>query len=146
MMQRNINLSGYSATVLGLSFMSFTGIVFIVFNGYLPTLYIEDPEVVKMASSLLIIAALFQISDGVQAVGLGVLKGLTDVKIPMIITFFAYWLISLPVAYLLGFTFKLNITGVWIGLLFGLTVAAILFVARFHYFLKKTPEIMNKSN
>jgi MATE family multidrug resistance protein len=136
MEKQRVKLAGSSSILLGLMFMSFSGIVFILFKDFLPTLYINDAEVVNIASSLLIVAALFQISDGVQAVGLGVLKGLTDVKIPMIITFIAYWLIALPSAYLLGFIFEYNITGIWIGLLLGLTTAAVLFVLRFKYFLK----------
>ena len=113
--------------------MTFTGIIFIVLNEFLPSLYIHDREVVKLAASLLIIAALFQISDGIQAVGLGVLKGLTDVKIPMIITLVAYWIIALPAGYILGFVFELNIIGIWLGLLLGLTVAAVMFVLRFKH-------------
>ena len=134
---KNVKLAGYTAIMLGFSFMTLTGIIFIVLNKFLPTLYIKEAEVISMASSLLVIAALFQVSDGVQAVGLGVLKGLTDVKVPMIITFLAYWIISLPVAYLLGFTLQFGVTGIWVGLLIGLTVAALLFVTRFKQFLKK---------
>jgi MATE family multidrug resistance protein len=129
----DVKHAGYSAILLGLVFMSFTGIVLISFNEFLPSLYINDAEVIGMASSLLIVAALFQLSDGVQAVGLGVLKGLTDVKIPMFITLIAYWLIALPIGYVLGFTFEFNIIGIWLGLLIGLTVAAILFVVRFRH-------------
>lgn len=127
----NVKLAGYAAIVLGLGFMFITGIFFVLFHNFLPTLYIQDTEVIELASSLLIIAALFQLSDGVQAVGLGVLKGLTDVKIPLVITLIAYWLIALPLGYVLGFVFKLEIIGVWIGLLVGLTIAATLFVFRF---------------
>lgn len=133
----DIKYAGYSAILLGLIFMTFTGLVFILFNKFLPSLYINEEEVIKIASSLLIIAALFQLSDGVQAVGLGVLKGVTDVKIPMIITLIAYWIIALPVGYLLGFVFKLNIIGIWLGLLLGLTIAAVLFVIRFYQKVEK---------
>ena len=85
----------------------------------------------------MIIAALFQLSDGTQAVGIGVLRGLTDIKGPTIITFTAYWIISLPVAYLLAFVFKLGVEGIWIGLLIGLTVAAVFLTIRFNYKSKK---------
>jgi len=133
----NVKRAGYSALLLGLLFMTFTGLIFILFNEFLPSLYIDDQKVIKLAASLLIIAALFQISDGIQAVGLGILKGITDVKIPMVITFFAYWILALPIGYLLGFNFKLNIIGIWLGLLLGLSVAAIMFVIRFKKKLKK---------
>ena len=65
--------------------------------------------------------------------GIGVLRGLTDIKGPTIITFIAYWIISLPIAYLLAFNFNLGVDGVWIGLLIGLTVSAFLLTLRFNY-------------
>jgi MATE family multidrug resistance protein len=129
--QHDAKLAGYSALLLGTLFMFCTGIIFVTLNKFLPTLYISDSEVIGFASSLLLIAALFQLSDGIQAVGLGILKGLTDVKIPMMITLFAYWIIALPAGYLLGFVLKLNIMGIWLGLFIGLTVAAFMFVVRF---------------
>jgi MATE family multidrug resistance protein len=130
--QHDAKLAGYSALLLGTLFMFCTGLIFVTLNNFLPTLYISDPEVIGFASSLLLIAALFQLSDGVQAVGLGILKGLTDVKIPMIITLFAYWIIGLPIGYILGFVFEFNIMGIWLGLFIGLTIAAIMFVSRFN--------------
>jgi MATE family multidrug resistance protein len=134
---QNVRKAGFTAIVLGASIMSLSGIVFIVFNQFLPTLYISNKEVISIASRLIIIAALFQISDGTQAVGIGVLRGLMDIKGPTIITFIAYWVISLPVGYLLGFTFNLGVDGVWIGLLIGLTVSAALLTFRFNYKSKK---------
>ncbi len=137
----DVKYAGYSSILLGLLFMSITGTIFILFNKFLPSLYIDDKEVIEMASSLLIVAALFQLSDGVQAVGLGVLKGITDVKIPMLITLVAYWILALPLGYFLGFTLELNIQGVWFGLLIGLTVAATLFVFRFKQKLNNIEKI-----
>jgi MATE family multidrug resistance protein len=124
--------AGFTASFLGASVMFFSGLIFIFFRNFLPTLYINDKEVISIASSLLIIAALFQLSDGFQAVGIGILRGLTDVKIPTAITFIAYWVVGLPVGYLLGFTFNLGVQGVWIGLLSGLTTSAILLTLRFN--------------
>ncbi len=124
--------AGFTASLLGASVMLISGIIFILFRNFLPTLYINDQEVISYASSLLIIAALFQLSDGTQAVGIGILRGLTDVKIPTAITFIAYWIVGLPVGYLLGFTFGLNVQGIWIGLLLGLTTSAILLTLRFN--------------
>ncbi len=124
--------AGFTASLLGASIMLVSGIVFVLFRNFLPTLYVNDDVVISYASSLLIIAALFQISDGIQAVGIGILRGLTDVKIPTAITFIAYWIVGLPVGYLLGFTFKLGVQGVWIGLLLGLTTSAILLTLRFN--------------
>ena len=124
--------AGFTASLLGASIMLVAGVIFILFRNFLPTLYVNDEIVISYASSLLIIAALFQLSDGTQAVGIGILRGLTDVKIPTAITFIAYWIVGLPVGYLLGFTFELGVQGVWIGLLLGLTTSAILLTLRFN--------------
>jgi MATE family multidrug resistance protein len=124
--------AGFTASLLGASIMFGAGVIFILFRNFLPTLYVNDEVVISYASSLLVIAALFQISDGTQAVGIGILRGLTDVKIPTAITFIAYWIVGLPVGYLLGFTFELGVQGVWIGLLLGLTTSAILLTLRFN--------------
>ncbi len=124
--------AGFSAVMLAAFFMAFCGIIFITFKQFLPTLYISDVNVISIASTLLIVAALFQISDGIQAVGIGILRGLTDVKIPTAITFFAYWVLGLPIGYVLGFNYDLQVVGVWIGLLIGLTTSAILLMIRFN--------------
>lgn len=133
----NVRKAGFTAIGLGAAIMSIAGLTFILLNKFLPTLYIDDKAVISIASRLIIIAALFQLSDGTQAVGIGVLRGLTDVKGPTIITFVAYWIISLPIAYLLAFKFNLGVDGVWIGLLIGLTVSAILLTMRFNHKSKK---------
>ena len=78
------------------------------------------------------IAAVFQLSDGIQAVGLGMLRGLTDVKIPTLIALVAYWVIALPLGYVLAFPVGWGAPGIWLGLSAGLTVAAILLPLRFH--------------
>ena len=129
----NVRKAGFTGIILGASIMSLAGLTFILLNKFLPTLYINDEVVISIASRLIIIAALFQLSDGIQAVGIGVLRGLTDVKGPTIITFVAYWIISLPIAYVLAFIFDLGVDGVWIGLLIGLTVSAIFLTLRFNH-------------
>lgn len=128
-----IRKSGFIASFLGGSFMMIAGIIFISFNTYLPSLYIDDSNVIEIASVLLIIAAFFQIADGVQAVGIGILRGLTDVKGPTIITFTAYWIIGLPTGYVLGFIYNLGVEGVWIGLSSGLFFSATFLTLRFNY-------------
>jgi MATE family multidrug resistance protein len=125
--------AGFTAIFLGEALMACFGIIFIVFRNDLPAFYIKDPAVISIASSLLIIAALFQIFDGTQAVGIGILRGLTDVKIPTLVTFIAYWVIGLPVGYLLEFHFKLGVQGVWIGLMTGLITSAVLLTLRFNH-------------
>ncbi len=127
-----VRRAGFTTIFLALCVMTGSGIIFIIFRNILPTLYIDDSTVISIASSLLIIAALFQLSDGVQAVGIGILRGLTDVKIPTAITFIAYWIIGLPIGYLLAFKLGWGVQGIWIGLLAGLTTSAILLTLRFN--------------
>jgi len=86
---------------------------------------------------LLVVAGLFQLSDGIQVVGLGALRGMSDVKIPTLITLIAYWIIGLPLGYLLGFTLNLGAMGVWFGLFAGLSMAAIFLFIRFNILSKK---------
>lgn len=133
--------AGFSALLLTVLMMACFGIIFILFRFYLPLFYINDDTVISIASILLLIAAFFQISDGVQAVGLGILRGLTDVKIPTAITFTAYWIIGLPVGYLLGFYTELGVIGVWIGLFLGLFVSAVLLSIRFNIRSRKIVNI-----
>jgi MATE family multidrug resistance protein len=113
-------------------FMSVFALFFLLTRNYLPLLYINDPQVVEMAASLLIIAGIFQISDGMQVVSLGALRGLSDAKIPTIVTLMAYWVVGLPLGYFLAFKLHWNELGIWTGLLIGLTLTAILLFYRFH--------------
>jgi MATE family multidrug resistance protein len=106
---------------------------FFVFKDVLPLVYIDDILVVETAASLLLIAGLFQLSDGFQVVVLGALRGMQDVKVPTYITFVAYWVIGFPISYLLGLVYGLGSQGIWIGLLAGLTASAILLFLRFNY-------------
>ncbi len=114
-------------------FMFLCGLFFIFGRHILPTFFTkkEDIEVIHLASKLLIIAALFQLSDGVQVVALGSLRGIQDVKIPSIITFIAYWIIAIPLGYFLCVPMEMGAFGMWIALGLGLTVSAILLVFRF---------------
>ncbi|MGE5437426.1 MAG: MATE family efflux transporter, partial [Syntrophothermus sp.] len=130
---KEIRQAGFTAISLGASIMIFSGIIFVVFNNYLPTLYVNDQAVIRYAATILIIAAMFQIFDGTQAVGIGVLRGITDVKGPTAVTFISYWLLALPIGYYLGFKLHLDIAGVWYGLLIGLIASATLLTLRFNY-------------
>ncbi|WP_316849132.1 MATE family efflux transporter [Pedobacter agri] len=114
-----------------LLFMSCTAIIFIVAHTIMPFIYTDDANVVAIAGQLLIIAGFFQLFDGTQVVGLGVLRGIGDVNMPTFITFLAYWVVGIPVGYLLGFTFGLGVYGIWYGLTFGLLTASILLFLRF---------------
>ena len=119
---------------------------FLIFRDWLPTLYIDgdtlvnindNKEVVLIASKLLLVAAFFQIFDGLQVAILGALRGLQDVKIPAFITFVSYWIVGFPVSYYLGLYTSLESVGIWIGLFTGLLVASILLYIRFNYLSKK---------
>lgn len=118
-------------------FMLGCALLFFAFRFYLPTLYIDDPQVISLAASLLILAGFFQISDGVQVVGLGVLRGLEDVKVPTLVTFFAYWGLGLPLGYWLAFEMGMAERGIWVGLLIGLTLTAGMLLYRFDQLSKK---------
>jgi MATE family multidrug resistance protein len=133
----DLRMTGYTSFGMVAVFMATCGLLLIFLRDVLAALYINDLAVQNMAASLLIIAAAFQVSDGLQAVGLGVLRGLTDVKIPTLVTFFAYWLIAIPLGYVLGFTLGLGVYGIWYALLIGLTLAAVLHIFRFRNQLKK---------
>ena len=124
----------------------FFGILFIVFHRFLPHLFLnmsdrsqlfDNTEIIAIASQLFLVAAVFQISDGIQVVVLGALRGLQDVKIPMYITFVAYWIIGFPVSYYLGKYTSLATTGIWIGLLAGLSAAALFLYIRFSWLIRK---------
>lgn len=114
-----------------LLFMTCSAIIFVLAHNFMPFIYTEDLSVVAIAAQLLIIAGFFQLFDGTQVVGLGVLRGLGDVNIPTFITFLAYWVVGIPVGYLLGFKFNLGVNGIWYGLTFGLLTASILLFLRF---------------
>ncbi|NKI26295.1 MATE family efflux transporter [Arenibacter sp. 6A1] len=120
--------------------------LFILFKNWLPSIYLDvneaanmadNMEVISIAAQLLLVAAVFQISDGVQVVVLGALRGLQDVKIPTLLTFIAYWLIGFPISFYLGIYTSLGSIGIWIGLLAGLTASAILLYIRFNYLTNK---------
>jgi MATE family multidrug resistance protein len=116
---------------------------FFVLKDVLPLVYIDDVLVVETAASLLLIAGLFQLSDGLQVVVLGALRGMQDVKIPTYITFVAYWIIGFPISYLLGLELGLGSQGIWIGLLAGLTASAILLILRFNYLTNRLIQTSN---
>jgi MATE family multidrug resistance protein len=129
--------AGYTCFIMAAIFMAICAIIFITANEQLPRLYIDNEEVIKLTAQLLLIAAVFQISDGVQVVGLGALRGLSDVKIPTVVTMVSFWFFAIPLGYFLGFNLKMGTIGIWIGLLTGLTLAAIAHLIRFEILTKK---------
>lgn len=126
-------ISSYHLVIL---FMCCTATLFAVFNQYLPYIFTQDIAVVTIAAQLLIIAGLFQLFDGVQVVGLGVLRGIGDVNVPTFITFFAYWIVGMPAAYVMGIVFKWGVIGIWYGLSLGLLTSSVLLYWRYRVKIK----------
>ena len=102
--------------------------------------YISDVQVLEVASSMMVIAAFFQLSDGLQVVCAGALRGLQDVKIPTLLIFVAYWVIALPAGYFMAFKMGMGPDGIWIGLLTGLTLTAIAMLVRFRQLSRRVLE------
>jgi MATE family multidrug resistance protein len=132
----SLKRAAFASTHLVLAFMSSMGILFIIARKVLPYLFTIDPEVIEIASGLLIIAAIFQVFDGLQVVMLSTLRGIADVKLPMFIAFFAYLFIGIPTSYILSFKLMIGPQGIWYGYLAGLGAAAVLFYLRFQHNLK----------
>lgn len=143
---RELRRIAYSIFMVTVLFASIFAVAFFAFNDILPKLYLDfddtanfkdNFQVVSIASKLLLIAAIFQISDGVQVVVLGALRGMQDVKIPTLITFVAYWVIGFPISYYLSLYTSYESSGIWIGLLAGLTASGIMLLLRFNYLSKR---------
>jgi MATE family multidrug resistance protein len=130
-------LSGWVGISLGTGFMFLTALSFFLFSEDIVALYSTDLEVIKYSSSLLIIAGGFQIFDGIQVTSVGASRGLKDTQRPMITNLISYWLIGLPLGYLLAIHFKFGGFGYWLGLTFGLMIAAILHTLRFKSLINK---------
>lgn len=127
----------YASTHLVLVFMMFTGIIFVSSRNFLPLIFTTDPGVVIIASGLLIVAAFFQLFDGLQVIMLSTLRGMADVRIPMIIAFGAYLVIGLPTSYIFAFIFNAGPSGIWYGFMVGLGIAGIFFYLRFRRIILK---------
>ena len=129
-------------------------IFFLLGRNLLPTIYLDtqdltnqadNMEVLSIAARLLLVAAFFQISDGIQVVVLGALRGLQDVRIPTLITFVAYWLVGFPISYYLGLHTRLESTGIWIGLLLGLTASSIMLYLRFRHMTHRLLQLPHRA-
>jgi len=128
---------GYVGIGLATGFMSITAILMYLFPDWITSMYTQDAEVQQVAIGLLYMAAIFQISDGLQVSGYGALRGLKDTTIPMVVNFIAYWMVGLPLGYYLGIIQDIGPQGLWMGLIAGLTIAAILHNVRFYKLTKQ---------
>lgn len=135
-----------SVFLMAIFIETFFALIFLVLHNILPHYFVNvenngemltNTEVLAIAGQLLMVAAVFQLSDGVQVVVLGALRGLQDVKVPTVITFVAYWVVGFPLSFYLGLYTPLKATGIWIGLLASLTAAAIFLYLRFNYLANK---------
>ena len=138
-----IKQAAFSSIKLVMLIMGGFAILFLMINNFLPKVFSSDLQIVNLASKLLIIAALFQLFDGIQVTIVGILRGLEDFKIPTLISLVGYWIIALPLAYWLAFILKLETVGVWIGLLVSLIFAAIILFWRLNYLINKNLKINN---
>ena len=127
----NLRTAARTIFIMAMTWMAFTGLTIFLFREALAGFYSSDPSVLSLAGKMLLVVVIFQLSDGIQAVALGALRGLTDVKIPTWITFVAYWLFTLPLAFILSQYTPLGAMGIWYALAAGLTISGTLLVIRF---------------
>ncbi|TQM51580.1 MATE family multidrug resistance protein [Arcticibacter tournemirensis] len=132
-----LKMSANASYHIVLAFMSVMALLFVVMNQWLPWVYTSDSAVIIVAAQLLIIAGIFQLFDGAQVVGLGILRGMGDVNIPTVITFIAYWIIGIPLGWIMGIYLNMGANGIWAGLTLGLLASAVLLYIRYKYFSKR---------
>jgi len=132
---RNMKAAAYTLLVMAIGIMSLWALLFIGGSSWLPGIYVNDPDVIPVATSLLIIAGLFQLADGTQVVCASALRGLQDVKIPSLYILIAYWIVGLPLGYLLTFHFEAGPGGIWWGLFIGLMLTAIAMFLRLQHLM-----------
>lgn len=125
--------SGFAGIGLASAFMCLTAAMMFLFPRTIAGLYTDDPELIRIAVGLLYMAAIFQLSDGLQVTGSGALRGLKDTTVPMVVNLIAYWIVGLPLGYYLGIVRGIGPEGLWMGLIAGLTVAGVLHNLRFHW-------------
>jgi MATE family multidrug resistance protein len=126
------HLAGWSAILLGAGFMTCTGLVFVTASKQIARLFTPDPAVIRVGATLLLVAAAFQLFDGLQTVATGALRGSGDTRTPMLANLIAYWFIGLPLGYLLCFRFGLGALGIWVGLCVGLIIIGSALVLTWH--------------
>ena len=134
---------GKASWQIGFIVMSFFAIIFLFFNHSLAQLFSDKEEIIQMGAHLLTIAAIFQLSDGIQAISVALLRGITDVKLPSFFIFIAYWIIAIPLGYVLSKSSQYNhwltgLNGIWIALSVGLTISAAGLSYRFYYLLRRS--------
>ena len=133
----NARFIGFQGVLMAACFMGFAALAIFLLPEFIVSFFTRDPEVSRIAIHLLFFAAIFQISDGLQVAGLGALRGLKDTRIPLAVNIVAYWLVGLPSAYYLAIVRGLGPSGPWIGMILGLSIAALLHNLRFHFLTRR---------
>ena len=128
---RSARRAGLTGIGLALAAQSLSALVMATMPGLIARIYTADAGVIEAATGLLMLAAIFQVPDGLQISSAGALRGLKDTRIPMLFTLVAYWGVGLPLAWTLGFVLEWGARGTWVGLIAGLSTAAVLLVLRF---------------
>lgn len=126
---RGASRSGWTALGLGAGFMALSGLTMLLASGPILSIFSDERQVLATARSLLIAAAVFQVFDGLQVVGSGILRGLGETRIPMYATLAAHWAIGLPIGYVIAFPMRWGVIGLWIGLASGLVAAGVMLLA-----------------
>ena len=134
---RAARAGGTTGILMCIVFMACSAAFLLLFRDGVVSLYTSDPSVTEIAISLLLMAAAFQVADGVQIGAAGALRGYKDTRMPMAINTFSYWVLGFPLAYLAAITFRASPSWIWAGFVLGLSVAAILLTARFHRLSKR---------
>lgn len=144
-------ISSISSLIVGIMLSTFTALMTLIFRRQIVSLYNQDPSVILIAYNLMLLSAIYQIVDSVQVIGSGILRGFNDTKSVFFITFFSYWMIGLPLGYILGTTYLINQPmgpfGFWIGFIIGLTLSSTLTLLRIYTIQQQTKEkILSKVN
>jgi MATE family multidrug resistance protein len=137
-----VRRAGWTAIGLGVAFMAGVAVLLYAGRNALPTLFIDPAvgdgsQVAVLAASLLVYAAVFQMFDGGQTIAMGALRGMSDVRVPMLIAAVSYWCVGFTLAYMLGFEAGMGAIGIWFGLAAGLALAALLLNNRFRHLAKR---------
>jgi MATE family multidrug resistance protein len=136
---RSVRRAVTATYLLGVGFMACCAAVFVLAPRWLIGLYTPHPEIIAVGAQLLLLAAAFQVFDGGQVAGVGVLRGAADTRGPMLVAAFGYWVVGLPIAYVLAFHARLGAVGVWTGLAVGLAAVAVLLAWRVRRVLWRGP-------
>lgn len=129
---RLARMAGFTGILMSAAFMAVSALMLLIFRDEIITIYTDDPVVTGIALSLLLVAAIFQVADGIQISAAAALRAYKDTRWPMGINLFAFWLVALPLAYLAAIRYQLPANQIWVAFIAGLVVAAVLLTWRFH--------------